>query len=63
MLHEEALHARAGVRQLRITMGKKNQPERQAENQQSHRLKGIEEFHEKSSAIRGKRIHSNAWRF
>src|SRR2546426_3636681 len=51
MLHEEALHPRAGVRQLRITMGEENQPESQAEDQQPHRLKRIERLHEKSSAI------------
>src|SRR5216684_4628309 len=56
VVHEEALHPGAGVRQLRITVRKENQPERQAEDQQTHRLKGIERLHEKSSATRGKSL-------
>src|SRR5229473_866714 len=40
VVHEEALHARARVRQLWITVRKENQPESQAEEQQPHRLKG-----------------------
>src|SRR6267154_672590 len=54
VVHEEALHSGAGVRQLRITVRKENQSESQAKDQQPHRLKGIERLHEKSSAIRGK---------
>src|SRR6266436_4583958 len=56
MLHEEALHPRAGVRQFWVTVGEKNQPERHAENQQPQRPKGIERLHEKSSAIRCKNL-------
>jgi len=45
MLHKEALHVRAGVRQLGVTMREENQPENQAEDQQPRRLKGIERLH------------------
>jgi hypothetical protein len=37
-------------------MGEENQPENDAKDQQSQRLKGIERLHEKSSAIRCKSL-------
>ena len=63
VLHEEVLHLRAGVRQLRITVGEENQSEREAKDQQSQRLKGIERLHEGSSAFSFQEFASNASEF